>query len=96
MLSNVKEQLTPELREELAREFEGVLAESHGIAATHLFDQSVQRVVLTLPRNYVHVAKFCNVSTAMALFCVWDIFLIRSWQAHQLWQLTVYVLLDIL
>ncbi|MGI3210915.1 hypothetical protein ACROSR_07330 [Roseovarius tibetensis] len=58
MLSNIKEQLTPELREELAREFEGVLAESHGIAATHLFDQSVQRVVLTLPRNYVHVAKF--------------------------------------
>lgn len=58
MLSNIKEQLTPELREELAREFERVLADRHGIAATHFFDRSVQRVVLTLPRDYVHVAKF--------------------------------------
>jgi len=58
MLINIKDQLTPELRKELATEFERVLADRHGIAATHVFDQSVQRVVLTLPRDYVHMAKF--------------------------------------
>ncbi|MGR3478131.1 MAG: hypothetical protein ACU0EX_11395 [Sulfitobacter sp.] len=58
MLYNIKEQLTPELREELAIEFKRVLAESHEIAETHLSDQSEQRVVLALPKNYLHVAKF--------------------------------------
>lgn len=58
MLINIKDQLTPALREELAEEFERVLAKRQGIAATHLFDRSMQRVVLTLPKGYVHMAKF--------------------------------------
>lgn len=43
-----------ELREELLR----VRAQSHQIERAHTFDNSAQRVVLTLPKSLVHLAEF--------------------------------------
>lgn len=61
MLINIKDQLTPELRKELAKEFERVLSESAEIRHMHDPDQRAQRIVLTLPADYIRMAKFLAV-----------------------------------
>lgn len=61
MLINIKDQLTPELRHELAKEFERVLSESTEIRHMHDPEQRTQRIVLTLPADYIRMAKFLAV-----------------------------------
>lgn len=58
MLINIRDQLTPELRQVLAREFERVLSESTEIRRMQNPDQRVQRIVLTLPADYIRMAEF--------------------------------------
>jgi len=58
MLLNMKSELSPQDREDLRAEIETVLAVAGNLERAHDHDDRGQRVVLTLPRHYLHLAKF--------------------------------------
>jgi hypothetical protein len=58
MLLNMKSDLTPQDRKVLRTEIETVLAVAGHLERAHDHDDRGQRVILTLPRHYLHMAKF--------------------------------------
>lgn len=52
------EKFTDDQKRELREELPRVRAQSHQIERAYMFEDSAQRVVLTLPKSLVHLAEF--------------------------------------
>jgi len=67
MLLNLKSDLTPRDRENLRTEIAKVLTVAGDLERAHDHDDPGQRVVLTLPRHYLHIARFLAVMDSAAV-----------------------------